>query len=85
MTGVEIANIVTLAGRADERARAAAQARFGKRLPFGRVEKLARLILAEGVGPQLGQRQLLHALANERLLLLNGRAVRLLGDGFQSL
>ena len=80
VSGVEILDVVTLAGRANEGTGSAAKAGRGEFLPLGCVKKFLGLVSTEGVCLQICQGKLLHTLADESLLLLHCGIVGILGQ-----
>ena len=58
VTGLEIADVVALAGRANERTSTATETSFGKLSPLGRIEVLFGLAAAECVFFEVCERKL---------------------------
>ena len=69
VTGIEILDIIALAGGADKGSGAATETRLRKLLPLGCAEKLFGLAIAESVCRERGKRELLHALTYQLFLL----------------
>ena len=81
LTGVEFLDIIALARRADEGARAAAKAAFGQLLPFRAVEERLRFACTHGGQIESGQRELFEKRTRFFLLGRDCRTVRILQHG----
>ena len=78
----EISYVETLAGRANESASAATEARFGKVFPIRRVEQFVEIFVFETGKVEFNERKFFHYLAGIFLLSFNFFVVRFLSERF---